>query len=93
MLPEYDLTGKKGVRGKYAKSLKNGYSIRELKADGAVEVREFIPKEGAVLLEPDVRAYFPDSESVNRALRSLIDLIPEKKVSRMAERRGRYSAK
>ena len=93
MLPEYDLTGKKGVRGKYAKSLKNGYSIRVLKADGTVEVREFIPKEEAVLLEPDVRAYFPDSESVNRALRSLIDLIPEKKISRVTERRGRYSAK
>ena len=93
MLPEYDLTGKKGVRGKYAKSLKNGYSILVLKADGTVEVREFIPKDEAVLLEPDVRAYFPDSESVNRALRSLIDLIPEKKVSRVAERRGRYSAK
>ena len=93
MFPEYDLTGKKGARGKYAKSLKKGYSIRVLKADGTVEVREFIPKEEAVLLEPDVRAYFPDSESVNRALRSLIDLIPEKKVSRVAERRGRYSVK
>lgn len=93
MLPEYDLTGKKGVRGKYAKSLKKGYSIRVLKADGTVEVREFVPKAEAVLLDPDVRAYFPDSESVNRALRSLIDLIPEKKVSRVAERRGRYSAK
>lgn len=93
MLPEYNLTGKKGVRGKYAKSLKKGYSVRVLKADGTVEVREFIPKEEAVLLEPDVRAYFPDSESVNRALRSLIDLIPEKKVSRVAERRGRCRVK
>ena len=93
MLSEYDLTGKKGVRGKYAKSLKKGNSIRVLKADGTVEVREFIPKEEAVLLEPDVRVYFPDSESVNRALRSLIDLIPEKKISRVTERRGRYSAK
>ncbi len=26
------------------------------------------------LLEPDVRAYFPDSESVNAALRSVIEL-------------------
>jgi hypothetical protein len=93
MLPEYDLTGKKGVRGKYVKSLKKGYSIRVLKADGTVEVREFVPKDEAVLLDPDVRAYFPDSESVNRALRSLIDLIPEKKVSRVAERGSRYSAK
>lgn len=93
MLPEYDLTAKKGVRGKYANSLKKGYSVRVLKADGTAEVREFIPKETAVLLDPDVRAYFPDSESVNRALRSLIGLIPEKKPSRVAERRGRYTAK
>jgi hypothetical protein len=26
------------------------------------------------LLEPDVQAYFPDSESVNAALRSVIEL-------------------
>ena len=31
-----------------------------------------------VILEPDVREYFPDSESVNNALRSLIMLIPQK---------------
>jgi hypothetical protein len=31
-----------------------------------------------VLLAPDVAAVFPDSESVNWALRSLIDLIPDK---------------
>jgi hypothetical protein len=31
-----------------------------------------------ILLDPDVRAYFPDSESVNRTLRSLIALIPHK---------------
>jgi hypothetical protein len=31
------------------------------------------------MLEPDVRKYFATSESVNRALRSLIAIIPEKK--------------
>jgi hypothetical protein len=36
------------------------------------------PPEGAVILEPDARAYFPDSEAVNRTLRTLISLIPEK---------------
>ena len=30
------------------------------------------------MLEPDVRQYFPDSEAVNNALRSLIALIPRK---------------
>jgi hypothetical protein len=33
--------------------------------------------EGTVLLQPDVREYFPDSESVNAALRSLIALMAE----------------
>ena len=93
MLPEYDLKGKKGVRGKYAKAIQKGYSVRVLKADGTEDIRQFIPKENAVLLDPDVKAYFPDSESVNHALRSLIDLIPEKKVSRVAERQGRFGRK
>ena len=65
MLPEYDLEGKKGVRGKYAKSLQNGYSVRVLNEDGTVTVQDLVPKENTVLLDPDVKAYFPDSESVN----------------------------
>lgn len=93
MLPEYNLESKKGVRGKYARSLQKGYSVRVVKEDGTVTVQDFIPKENAVLLDPDVKAYFPDSESVNRALRSLINLIPEKKTSHVAEQRGRYSRK
>lgn len=93
MLPEYDFSGKKAVRGKYAKAMQKGYSVRILKTDGTVTVRNFIPKESAVLLDPDVKAYFPDSESVNRALRSLINLIPEKRTKRVAENRSRYSGK
>jgi hypothetical protein len=34
-----------------------------------------------VLLEPDIRQYFPDSEAVNRALRALIAIAPKKKGS------------
>jgi hypothetical protein len=93
MLPEYNLEGKKGVRGKYAKALQKGYSVRVLNEDGTVTTRDFVPKENAVQLDPDVKAYFPDSESVNHALRSLIDLIPEKKASRVAENRRRYGRK
>ena len=37
--------------------------------------------EGAVMLEPDVRKYFASSESVNKALRSLIAIIPRKKTT------------
>ena len=93
MLPEYDLKGKKGVRGKYAKAMQKGYSVRVLNEDGTVTVRDFVPKENTVMLDPDVKVYFPDSESVNHALHSLIDLIPEKKASRVAEHRGKYVRK
>lgn len=33
------------------------------------------PKERAVVIEPDVRAYFPNSEAVNIALRSIIQVM------------------
>ena len=93
MLPEYNLEGKKGMRGKYAKAMQKGYSVRVLNEDGTVTVRDFVPKENAVLLDPDVKAYFPDSDSVNHALRSLINLIPEKRAERVAENRGKYARK
>ena len=93
MLPEYNLEGKKGVRGKYAKAMEKEYSVRVLNEDGTTAVTDFVPKENTVLLDPDVKAYFPDSESVNRALRSLINLIPEKRANRVAENRGKYSKK
>jgi len=93
MLPEYDFKGKKGVRGKYAKALKQGYSIRVINEDGTVTAKQFILRENAVVLDPDVKVYFPDSESVNRALRSLIELIPERSGKQVAEKKARYKAK
>ena len=72
MLPEYNLEGKKGVRGKYVKALQAGYSVRVMHEDGTVTMRDFVPKESAILLDKDVKAHFPDSKSVNAALRSLI---------------------
>jgi hypothetical protein len=93
MLPEYDFKGKKGVRGKYAKAMKQGYTVRVTNEDGTVTVRHFMPRENAILLDPDVRVYFPDSESVNRALRSLIALIPEKSGKQVAEKKTRYATK
>jgi hypothetical protein len=42
-------------------------------------VKDVLPKRNAVLLEPDVQAHFPDSESVNKALRCLIPLLPKKR--------------
>jgi len=93
MLSEYDFKGKKGVRGKYAKSLKQGYSVRVTNEDGTITVKQFVLRENAVVLDPDVKVYFPDSESVNRALRSLIELIPEKGGKQIAQKKARYTAK
>jgi hypothetical protein len=76
MRAEYDFTG--GVRGKHYRAMQAGYTITVHKADGTTVVKDVVPKEGAVILEPDIRTYFPDSESVNRALRCLIPLLPKK---------------
>ena len=77
MRAEYDFTG--GVRGKHYKGMQVGYTITIHKADGTTITKDVMPKEGAVVIEPDIRAYFPDSESVNRALRCLIPMLPKKR--------------
>jgi hypothetical protein len=78
MLPEYDFSGKKGTRGKYYQDYRKGHMVEVEQADGTISRQYFSLQEGAVLLEPDVREYFPDSQAVNSALRSLIALIPSK---------------
>ncbi len=76
MLPEYDLRG--GVRGKHYKAYRREHMVTINKTDGTTSVQHFKLEEGAVLLEPDVREYFPDSEAVNRSLRGLSTLLPKK---------------
>jgi hypothetical protein len=76
MRAEYDFAG--GVRGKHYRAMQAGYTITIRREDGTTVTKEVKPKEGAVILAPDVREYFPDAESVNAALRSLIGLIPQK---------------
>lgn len=52
--------------------------VTEYQEDGTAVTYELPPpKPLLVTLDPDVRRYFPDSESVNRTLRSLIALIPD----------------
>jgi len=84
MLPEYDFTGKKGVRGKYYRAYRQGHTVKIYKADKTVSIRYFTLEEGAVMLEPDVRQYFPNSDAVNTALRSLIALVPARSAKRKA---------
>lgn len=88
MLPEYDFTGKTGVRGKYYRAYQQGHTVRVHKADGSTVVQYFTLQEGAVMLEPDVKPYFPNSATVNKALRSLIALIPAKRTKRKATGRA-----
>lgn len=71
--PIYDFSG--GVRGKYAKRLReNGYIIRIIH-DGGSFTEKRVPGEMVVVLEPDVWKHFPDSQAVNHALRTLISLV------------------
>jgi hypothetical protein len=84
MLPEYDFSNMKGgVRGKYYKAYREGHTVKIQKIDGTTVVQHFTLEDGAVMLEPDVREFFPNSEAVNKALRCLIPLMTKNGKSRM----------
>ena len=88
MRPEYDFRG--GVRGQHYKDLSQGYTTVVHHKDGSKSVTHYRPIPGMILLAPDVRAYFPDADTVNAALRGLIALIPAK---RRAARKAQRQAK
>jgi hypothetical protein len=75
MRAEYDFSG--GARGKHAAAYQQGHTVTIHKKDGTTIVQNFKLEEGAVVLAPDVREYFPDAESVNNALRTLIAIAPK----------------
>jgi hypothetical protein len=82
MRPEYDFSDMKGaVRGKFCKEYRKGHKVIVHKEDGADSVQYFKIEDGAVILEPDVKKYFPTSDAVNKALRSLIEIIPAKRIA------------
>lgn len=70
MREEYDFS--QGQRGKHYRAYRAGHTVRVTKADGTVDECHFTLADGAVMLDPDLRARFPDSESVNRALREVV---------------------
>ena len=70
MRAEYDFS--QGVRGKHYRAYRAGHTVQVTKKDGTVEERHFTMEDGAVMLDPDLKVRFPDSESVNRALRTLV---------------------
>ncbi len=71
MRDEYDLSEKKGVRGKYYKAYGAGHSVRVYNGDKLIRDEYF------AAIDPAVREYFPDSKSINKALKNLISLIPD----------------
>ena len=77
MRAEYDFS--KGVRGRHAQALRQGYTIEIHQPDGTTVIEQVRPAEGVVVLDPDIREYFPDSQSVNDVLRALVKLIPSQK--------------
>jgi hypothetical protein len=73
MRAEYDFS--KAERGKFYRPLDKGYKVRVNQSDGTTVINHYTLAEGSVLLAPDVREYFSDSQAVNEALRSLIHLM------------------
>ena len=62
MLPEYDFSKMKGgVRGKYYNTYREDHIVKIHKMAGTTVVQHFTLEDGAVMLEPDVRDYFPNS--------------------------------
>jgi len=81
---EYDFSKMKGgVRGKYYKAYREGHTVKIHKMDGTTVIQHFTLEDGAVMLEPDVRENFPNSEAVNKALRCLIPLLSKKPKSKV----------
>ena len=77
----------KAERGKFYRPLDKGYRVHVHQGDGTEVVNHYTLAEGTVLLAPNVREYFTDSETVNDALRSLIQLrekVPARKYGRQS---------
>jgi len=67
-----------GVRGKHSASYRRGHTVKVHHEDGTVNVQKFVPDAAAIVIDPDVRAYFPDAATINNALRTLIGIMPHK---------------
>ncbi len=71
MKNEYDLSKRSGVRGRYAKAFKEGYSVRIY--DG----KKLVSDQFFAAIDRDVQKHFKDSKSVNKALRTIISIFPK----------------
>ncbi len=69
MRNEYDFS--KSEQGRHFRAYRAGHSVKVTRADGAIEETHFTLADGAVMIDPDLKTRFPDSDAVNRALRSI----------------------
>lgn len=76
---DYDFSD--GTRGRYRHFGGQARTLKVHHPDGSVTVETVAP---AIELDPDVRHYFPNSKAVNKALRGLIELIPDDEPSNSA---------
>ena len=67
-----------GVRGKHSALFRRGQTVKVRQDDGTVVVHKYVPDTDAVVIDKDIRAYFPDAAAINNALRALIGIIPGK---------------
>lgn len=75
-IPPVDFSA--GIRGKHSAAYRRGHTIKVRQDDGTITVQKFIPDSDAIIIDRDVRAYFPDADSINNALRAIIGIIPNK---------------
>jgi len=67
-----------GVRGKHCAAYRRSHTVKVQQDDGTITVQKFVPDSDAVLIDRDVRDYFPDAASINNALRAIIGIMPQK---------------
>lgn len=67
-----------GIRGKHHAAGKKGYTVHVHSDDGTTVIHKFVPEKGAIVLDKDIRSYFPDATAVNAALRGLVNLLPQR---------------
>jgi hypothetical protein len=64
--------------------MREGYTTEVTHGDGSKTITHSQLHPDSVVIDRDVRAYFPGSEAINQALRGLIALIPKKRAVRKA---------
>jgi hypothetical protein len=74
MKPHYDFS--KAEKPNYAERFRNGAIITVKSLDGSQHKR--IEAKSLVILDADVSKVFPDTKSVNTALRHLIQAVPKR---------------